>query len=392
MKSLRNIFCCIFLLSCAVAFGQPKVVAVTEIVDKYEHIPYSVKLQLRASLTKAISQKQGYAAVDRTDISHILEEQTFQRTGLVDDTTIKKLGSITGAKFILLAEAVKTDSSSSIYVNVKMMDVETARVIITEGVTMSTASIELGCSELVNKIIVGNYQNANAKIVKLYDYLIVFPNDLGDFRACPTAIISNINKNATHGYDSWRLPTNEELSLIRNMAHEIPGFRNTRYMTSDKTAYDTPTSIRLVTTGSSLKEQEDEERKRSIEDGNGDNGVYKVGYPFRNYKGQEGRVFSVSSNGKSGKACQFIGIIASYDDCLEDAKTFFRGRIPALYELKMIYAVRHFLDDEIKGHYCWSSTPGTKKNTVYVMHMGTGQVTCASIYNGGACTISIYDF
>jgi len=120
MKSLRNIFCCIFLLSCAVAFGQPKVVAVTEIVDKYEHIPYSVKLQLRASLTKAISQKQGYAAVDRTDISHILEEQTFQRTGLVDDTTIKKLGSITGAKFILLAEAVKTDSSSSIYVNVKI--------------------------------------------------------------------------------------------------------------------------------------------------------------------------------------------------------------------------------------------------------------------------------
>ena len=43
----------------------------------------------------------------------------------------------------------------------------------------------------------------------------VFPNELGVFEAEPSSVIAQINKQAQHGYNNWRIPTNEELSLLR---------------------------------------------------------------------------------------------------------------------------------------------------------------------------------
>jgi len=49
----------------------------------------------------------------------------------------------------------------------------------------------------------------------LYGYLKVFPNDLGDFDAEPRTVIARLNQSQYCGYGTWRLPTNEELALLK---------------------------------------------------------------------------------------------------------------------------------------------------------------------------------
>jgi len=49
----------------------------------------------------------------------------------------------------------------------------------------------------------------------IYGYLKVFPNDLGTFEAEPKTIIARLNQNRQYGYGTWRLPTNEELALMK---------------------------------------------------------------------------------------------------------------------------------------------------------------------------------
>ena len=49
----------------------------------------------------------------------------------------------------------------------------------------------------------------------IYGYLKVFPNDLGTFDSEPRTIISRLNQAKQYGYSLWRLPTNEELQLMK---------------------------------------------------------------------------------------------------------------------------------------------------------------------------------
>ena len=73
----------------------------------------------------------------------------------------------------------------------------------------------------------------------IYDYLKVFPNDLGTFDAEPKTIIARLNQNQQYGYGTWRLPTDEELALMK--ANKVIG--DGSYMTREnKTGI-----VRLVT-------------------------------------------------------------------------------------------------------------------------------------------------
>lgn len=107
--------------------GSTKRVAILETVDKENVIPYGVKLMVRSKLAYAITNTPGYEGYDRVDIASIMNEQEFQRTGLVSDAQIKKLGEMTGADYILVAEVAKLDNSHIIIVS-KILNVETARL------------------------------------------------------------------------------------------------------------------------------------------------------------------------------------------------------------------------------------------------------------------------
>ena len=112
-----------------IAYAQTEIkkVAILETVDKMGNVPYGVLLQVRSSLTYAISSNAGYEGYDRVDMAAITGEQNFQRTGMVSDEQIKRLGEMTGAAYVLIAEAAIYDDQN-IIIAAKILDVETGGV------------------------------------------------------------------------------------------------------------------------------------------------------------------------------------------------------------------------------------------------------------------------
>lgn len=149
MKTKTILF--LFLLLSTVVSAQVKRIAVLETVDKENKVSYANKLILRTSLSKAIANTAGYEVYDRTDIDAIMSEHTFQRTGLVSNDQIKRLGEMTGAKYILVAEAVKINAKN-LFVTAKVLDVETARTIVTEMMEVNVEHMQQGCTALAKKM------------------------------------------------------------------------------------------------------------------------------------------------------------------------------------------------------------------------------------------------
>lgn len=111
------------------AFAQNDVkrVAILETVDRVGDVSLGVKNLLRQSITFGINRIPGYEGYNRVDMAQINSEHNFQRTGYVSDADIKKLGVMTGASYVLIAEATTYDSEH-ILVFANLVDVESGRI------------------------------------------------------------------------------------------------------------------------------------------------------------------------------------------------------------------------------------------------------------------------
>ena len=153
MKKLLFLFSLLALTT--IAFGQnTKKIAILQPVDRDANVAYSHKLMLRSNLAKAITNTPGFEAYDRADLDAVMSEQDFQRTGMVSEDQIKKLGQMTGAAFVLVSEAVKVDDSN-MFITAKILNVETAKTEMTDNELMGTsaADIQKGCVNLAQKLL-----------------------------------------------------------------------------------------------------------------------------------------------------------------------------------------------------------------------------------------------
>lgn len=139
-----------------------KKVAILEVVDRDNAINYGVKLLLRTTLAKAITQTQGYEGYDRVDMMAIQGEQDFQRTGMVSDAQIKRLGEMTGAAYVLVAEVAKIDANNML-VTAKILDVETAKLERTDYEQMGifAKAIAAGCRKMANRMFASDAMGDN---------------------------------------------------------------------------------------------------------------------------------------------------------------------------------------------------------------------------------------
>lgn len=136
------------------ATAQNKRIAILETIDKENQVPYAVEVMVRSNLTKVISNTEGYEGYDRVNISEIMDEHDFERTGLVNEDQIRQLGEIAGADYILVSEAVKFDESN-IFVTAKILNVVSAK---TEGsenalMGMTAQDIQEGCESLARRLL-----------------------------------------------------------------------------------------------------------------------------------------------------------------------------------------------------------------------------------------------
>lgn len=124
------IFVLFVVLSYSMSYGQSEHVnrvAILDVIDKSNSVTDGVKAIIVNKLSFAIANIPGYEAYDRVDIASIMDEQKFQRTGLVEDSQIKRLGEMTGANSILVTEVAPLDEQQ-IIITAKILDVESAQV------------------------------------------------------------------------------------------------------------------------------------------------------------------------------------------------------------------------------------------------------------------------
>ena len=171
----------------------------------------------------------GYTTVERTHIDEVIEEQGFQRSKMTEEQMVR-VGKILNVSKVVVGDINIVMEQYN--VDVRVINVESGIISATEGATFTGASyrshMQSIAQKLASKIAItsGGSVQASPKpttttpmkrtsVEVLYGYLKIFPNELGTFDSEPTSVISQINRQAQHGYNNWRIPTNEELSLLK---------------------------------------------------------------------------------------------------------------------------------------------------------------------------------
>lgn len=147
---------CLWGLICPL-FGQTrgnytqKKVAILEVANIDGDLKNGDLLMILGTLTTAVTNMPEYKGYERTDIARILGEQDFQRTGMVNDTQIKRIGEMESCSYVLASAAARM-TNGKLAITAKFLDVETAEVSQNATVQTTMTDLEKGCLELVRKL------------------------------------------------------------------------------------------------------------------------------------------------------------------------------------------------------------------------------------------------
>ncbi len=180
-------------------------------------------------LTSELFKTNCFTIVERKQVDKIIKEWNFQVSDL-NPSQVNKIGRVLDVDAILIGTVnfkirdrtltdMETGMAKGEYsIDIRLISVEDGTVLSAAGriVPENKTEWEVMTSiarELANNLIASSdFDNSN--VIKLFDYLYVYPFDLGYFSHYPETIISAINKNNMYGYNDWRLPTTEELQLL----------------------------------------------------------------------------------------------------------------------------------------------------------------------------------
>lgn len=180
---------------------------------------------------------QRFTLVERTQIDKVISEQGFQQSSLTEQQMVK-VGQILNIQNMVIGYVNILNQQYN--VDVRVVDVQSGAVVATEGATVAKGSsyreqMQKLATNLMNKMtaaISASTPVSPGKVVILFDYLYVYPNDIGEFTSAPVNVIASINRNSQNGFNNWRIPSKEELDLMRANSSQL-GLKNGVYMTSD---------------------------------------------------------------------------------------------------------------------------------------------------------------
>jgi len=215
-------------------------------------------------LTASLFETGQFTIVERTQVNKIISERNFQKSNL-SNTQMKTIGNILGVDALLIGtvnftvrertlENVNTDTAKGEYnVDIRLVSTETGEILSASGGNQYGNQTERNlmrtiAHELTENLIVLNTGSNQKGVVTLYGYLYVYPEDLGKFSTIPQAIITAINKNNTHGFNDWRLPTEEEMALLNSNKAKLGMLNNTIYAYDKSFNNSGSFSVRLVRT------------------------------------------------------------------------------------------------------------------------------------------------
>ena len=244
---------------------------------------------------------RGYQLVERSQINQVIEEQGFQQTSLTESQMVR-LGQIMNLSKIVVGDVNIVGGSPNL--DVRVIDVQSGEVTGRDGATFAWTNYRITMQQLAQKVagqigvIYGGSgpnsfaqpsgKSPSGKVETILGYLQVYPEDLGSFNGCPNTVISAINRQKLNDYDDWRLPTNEELSLMATVKDKLGIGSVSGYMSRENSNLGGMKTVRLV---------------RSSNINNGDaltqEDLKKAGFKFL----QEWRAASVNLRSEDGTMC-----------------------------------------------------------------------------------------
>ncbi|MEE0962144.1 MAG: hypothetical protein U0L54_06355 [Bacteroidales bacterium] len=197
---------------------------------------------------------KGAKFIERTRVDKVLQEYKMQKS-ILTNTDMVAMGEQLNASLVVVGDV--TIMLGEYNIDVRVVNVQTAEVVAGDGISFDTntsprttmqhlgerlsKSVELEIEKfkieekveddqskgggstlpknMTTKITEDNSKRERTDVVVLYDYLKLYPKDLGEYKNTPYTLIKKINEKETYGYDSWRLPTEEELSIIRSKGY-----------------------------------------------------------------------------------------------------------------------------------------------------------------------------
>lgn len=141
-----------------IALLEPRVGEGSTVVSGME------KAMVRGELRKALVNFSGYEAITRADIDQMMQEQNFQRTGMVSSSQIKKLGEMSGADSICVATLTK--SNTEFYLEAYLIHLESGKMSnpasqYGELVNGKLANMFPACQALANELLEKNKSQQN---------------------------------------------------------------------------------------------------------------------------------------------------------------------------------------------------------------------------------------
>ena len=219
----------------------------------------------------------GYTMVERTQIDKAIDEQGFQRSKMTESQMVR-IGQILNVSKIVVGDVNVVMGQYN--VDARVINVESGTIAATEGATFSGSSYRTTMQSIAQKLAgkiaitsggtVYSQQSTSpqrrSKVEVIYGYLKIFPNEIGEFDSEPSSVIRQINNQVQYGYNNWRIPTNEELALIRANGY----IGQNKYMTKESRQG----LVLLVTDGKDAatlqqeaeKVRKEEERRKAAEE------------------------------------------------------------------------------------------------------------------------------
>ena len=216
---------CLPMVAVAQENATPKKVAVYVTSDD-ANIDNTTKSIIGGELVNAIVKTKKYQAVERTAdfLKQITKEQGYQRSGNVDDGQISALGKQFGVEYVCVANVMPFNDK--VYIQARLIDVETATVMAIARETASISDIDeiMASSEVVANALINPNEEPRRSSVKYNSATISGPKVGANTRSYDVFAYGG-GSGGYYAYRSKYAGIKVEYRIIYSSESETPEFQ-----------------------------------------------------------------------------------------------------------------------------------------------------------------------